>query len=754
MSFLFQSLLTLGLPLIALPLLIHLINLRRHRRVQWAAMDFLIESQKRNKNWIMLRQLLLLLMRTAAIALVVLMLAGPYLQFQWGRFFGKGTTHHLILLDDSYSMSDQWEQSNAFEEAKRVVGQLLDQATTQEGNQKLTLLRFSQASELTAGAEAAELEQTLDRQRYEEVVSELSKLRVAESDAGPLEVIQAALGLPEPTDEETRVVYLISDFRKESWPSNTETSQQLSLLREQAAQLHLIQCVDQSRPNLAITGLEPESGIRAAGVETWMKLTVTNYGETAARAVLATVTQDGHKLPGVQFDEIAPGEAVVRRFRVTFASAGAHQLQAELAGVFQKQGDAIEIDNTRYFACDIPGEFPVLLIDGSREGDDGYYLRTALSPGGRSKPGWKPQVERVEFLRQHDRLSKFAAICLLDVPRLDETEVAALEAYVSDGGGLGIFLGPRVQRPFYNERLYRDGTGLFPVLLDVPTQLLATGEPHAPDIEVSDHPLFRIFGGQRNSFLAVVAVNFYYAIDANWRLPESGMVRVLASLRNGRPFVVEKKFGEGRVVTQLSKLSPKATDLGRWSNWALNPMFPVYANELVGYLSATRRQLEQREVGAELTLELPEADYEPKVEVRMPKTKGSEKRTITPQVEAGNYVVDAGRSQVSGVWEFQLQPREGNVERRLMAVNISTGKGPTGNGPTGEGDLAHLDRDGLASRLPGIDYEFSLASQMTADETSFAGFQLSDTFLYLLLVTLLFEQWLAYSASYHTSAMN
>ena len=645
MSFLYQSLLLVGLPLIVLPLLIHLINLRRHRRVEWAAMDFLLESQKRNKKWIFLRQLLLMLLRTAAIALVVFMLAGPVLQFQWGKFFGKGTTHHLVFLDDSYSMSDSWDRSSAFTEARRVVEQLLDQATQRPGNQKLTLLRFSQAGELTAGAEADGLEQPLDRQSYDEIVARLGKLSVAESDAGPSEAIQAVLGLPEPADDETRIVYMISDFRKEQWQRDAEIGELLSQLRDQAAQLQLIQCVDRTRPNLAITSLEPESGIRAAGVETWMQLTVTNYGEDVANAVIATIVQDGHKLPAVQFDEVAPGETVTRRFRANFASAGAHQLHAML------ESDAVEIDNTRYFACDIPAEFPVLLVDGSRAGDDGYYLRTALNPGGSSKPGWNPQVERREYLRQHEQLSKFAAICLLDLPRLDEPEVAALEEYVRQGGGLGIFLGPRAERTFYNERLLRDGEGLLPVPLGVPTQLLATAERSASDIEVSDHPLFRVFGGQRNSFLAVAAVNFYYAVDPNWQLPESGDISVLASLRNGAPFVVDKKFGAGRVVLQLCKLSPRPTDLGSWSNWSLNPVFPVYANELVGYLSASRRQQEQREVGAELVMALPEADYEPEVEIRMPRTKGSQTLVITPQVEAGQYVVDA--------WSHECERRVG-----------------------------------------------------------------------------------------------
>ena len=190
MSFVFQSLLTIGLPLVALPLLIHLINLRRHRRIEWAAMDFLMESQKRNKKWILLQQLLLLLMRTGAVALVVLMLAGPVLQSQWGRFFGQGITHHLFLLDDSYSMADRSQQSSAFDEAKRAVGVILDQAAKQAESQKLTLIKFSTAGQLSAGATTELGTEDLSRELSLRVQSLLNEMRPGESDAGPREAVQ------------------------------------------------------------------------------------------------------------------------------------------------------------------------------------------------------------------------------------------------------------------------------------------------------------------------------------------------------------------------------------------------------------------------------------------------------------------------------------------------------------------------------------------------------------------------------------
>ncbi len=59
---------TLGLPtlgVVALPVLIHLINMMRHRRLEWAAMEFLLVSQKKHRTWVILKQLLLLLLRMA-----------------------------------------------------------------------------------------------------------------------------------------------------------------------------------------------------------------------------------------------------------------------------------------------------------------------------------------------------------------------------------------------------------------------------------------------------------------------------------------------------------------------------------------------------------------------------------------------------------------------------------------------------------------------------------------------------------------
>src|SRR3972149_1271494 len=116
-----HPLLLWGLPMVALPVLIHLINMMRHRRIQWAAMEFLLISQKKHRAWILLKQFLLLLLRMLAIAAIVLMVAQPLLHHRWGGLLGGTKTHHVILLDDSFSMSDHWDDTSAFEQGKRVI---------------------------------------------------------------------------------------------------------------------------------------------------------------------------------------------------------------------------------------------------------------------------------------------------------------------------------------------------------------------------------------------------------------------------------------------------------------------------------------------------------------------------------------------------------------------------------------------------------------------------------------------------------
>src|ERR1700755_3366344 len=105
---------------ISSPIIIHLINRMRFKRVRWAAMEFLLKAQKRNRRRLIIEQMLLLLLRCLLVALAGLLVL-RFVRFSFSDFGGKQNVH-IVLLDDTLSMSDTWKENgvpkNSFQLAK------------------------------------------------------------------------------------------------------------------------------------------------------------------------------------------------------------------------------------------------------------------------------------------------------------------------------------------------------------------------------------------------------------------------------------------------------------------------------------------------------------------------------------------------------------------------------------------------------------------------------------------------------------
>src|ERR1700694_399741 len=112
-----------GAALVSAPIIIHLINRMRFKRVRWAAMEFLLKSQKRNRRRLIIEQLLLLALRCLLVLLTVL-LASRYLGFSFA-FLEPQNTLHVVVVDDTLSMADHWRQDgrtqDTFREARELI---------------------------------------------------------------------------------------------------------------------------------------------------------------------------------------------------------------------------------------------------------------------------------------------------------------------------------------------------------------------------------------------------------------------------------------------------------------------------------------------------------------------------------------------------------------------------------------------------------------------------------------------------------
>src|SRR5258707_10845690 len=116
-----------GGALISAPILIHLINRMRFKRIRGAAMEFLLKSQKRNRRRLIIEQLILLMLRCLLVLLAGLLVA-RYVGEALGITSGSGTSH-VVMLDNSLSMLDkagpkEQPQPHAWEAAKKQVAEL------------------------------------------------------------------------------------------------------------------------------------------------------------------------------------------------------------------------------------------------------------------------------------------------------------------------------------------------------------------------------------------------------------------------------------------------------------------------------------------------------------------------------------------------------------------------------------------------------------------------------------------------------
>ncbi len=719
-----------GLALVALPVLIHLINMLRHRRVRWGAMEFLLASQKKNRTWVRFKELLLLLLRMLAVAAVVLILAQPIADSAAFLNLFNQQTQHIVLLDDSFSMSDRWSGSTAFERAKQAIIRIGQQAALDSAAQDFTLLPFSAAH--SEQPQPALLQERVGAEFGSVLAERLPKLQVTDLATPPHSVLDWAPQLLGPSEGRRRVFYLVSDFRHKDWDRPGELLDKLKRLADMPAEINFVQCADAQRPNLAITSIEPDGGIPAAGVEIALRVSVANYGSDTLQELAVNIEEDGVGRPPIRFDRVASGRVETQKFQVNFSTAGEHVVSVRL------DPDTVSADNQRQLVLKLPLSNAALVVDGGEEPLDAFFLSSVFAPGGAVRTGVDVQVERPSWLN-NNALGKFSAVYLCNVERLDPPAIESLEKYIADGGGVAFFLGDRCRTDFYNTRLYRDGAGCFPLPLVAATPLLVDRLDKSADIDVvlSDHPVFRVFSGERNSFLNLVNIERFIAAPKTWQPQPDSTTRVIARLRNGSPLAVERRLGEGLVLAFTTTASPL------WNNWARgNPSYPVTLLELQSYLMHAKSATVDRLTGSPIAQSLPLDKYQRRARFVPPQGSATGPESKDLRESAGQLLADFSDTSTAGVYELQLTDTTDQSESRRFALNVDPR----------EGDLALLDGTELASRLPGLKFTFRRADQFALVTADSSRANLSDLILYVLIALLIGEQALAYAASYHPAA--
>jgi hypothetical protein len=296
--------------------------------------------------------------------------------------------------------------------------------------------------------------------------------------------------------------------------------------------------------------------------------------------------------------------------------------------------------------------------------------------------------------------------------------------------------------------LYKEGHGLLPAALGVETMLPPALDPAEPDLVLGNHPVFSFFQSETNPLIRGVKIERYRKVADSWRPTAEAAVEILARTRDKNPLVISKKLGRGEVMLFLTTLAPE------WNDWAKNPSFVVVALKLQSYLAAASRPDDPRLVGNPLDVHLESSNYLPAMTFVVPGERAGSRQRIDRQA-AGS---DAGQQQLvaslgrtngegrplgetdwAGIYEAWTKTTKGENDVRRWAFNVDPA----------EGDLAPVSEEDLRTRLDPVKVNYHVADQYQQDEVASTGYNLSMLLMGGLVLLLVGEQLLAYSASYH-----
>jgi len=438
MTFLHPEALYLA-PLVAIPVLIHLLNRVRYRRMRWAAIDFLLATERRAVRRARLRQILLMALRTLVLAAALGALAQPILSGSLASLLGDGA-QVVVLLDASASMSAADASGAAFDRAKREAADAVG-----------ALPRTSRAG---AGVFTTRCD-WLFRDPVQDHAAAASAIEAADLTAGGTDVPGALRAAAESLARSGGggSIWLLTDLREAGW--RTGGSGAWNEARQALRQA--------GNPRILITDVAPSlaSNFSVARVVLTPDLltegdvpgvTATVALEGAAGATHAGLYFDGQLIDtrAVQFS--GPGTADVM-FHLPALKEGAHVAWVEL------ERDALPADDRHYFLVRPARGLPVLLADGAPSSvpleGAGDFLAAALQPSSKEGAARSPFSIKVipagELAAGAPELGDYVAVCLADVPRLEPAAAEAIRSYVSAGGLVIVFPGPHTDVASWNE---------------------------------------------------------------------------------------------------------------------------------------------------------------------------------------------------------------------------------------------------------------------------------------------------------------
>ncbi|MCF6268656.1 MAG: BatA domain-containing protein [Melioribacteraceae bacterium] len=609
-----------GLLAASIPIVLHFLNLRKIKKIEFSTLAFLKELQKSKIRKIKIKQLLLLLLRILIILFLVASFARPTLESTTLASVGsKAKTTAVFILDNSFSMSVIDANGSYLNQAKEQIKNIM--SNFQSGDDLFLILTSELSKEVNTFKSFKEIE-NVD-------VSSVTKPFVKS--------LKIASQILNTSNNFNKEVFIFSDFQKSTFLEKDSTNFNLKIKN---AKFYLFNFGENQIQNYSITNTFFNNQIFELNKE----ITITSEIKTTSSInevdKLVSLFLNNNRVAQKNFSVLNNGTIQIN-FQATIENTGLVEVLSTI------EDDAIEHDNSFYSHFFVPSDISLLIVSSVK--GESKFIRAALSTSKNTKFKIK-EIHPNDFMNTN--LSDYNTVVVIGSELYEYSE--NLNSYINSGGSVLLFPGDGFILSDFNKLLLSLN---LPQTKSVVKLSDATSAIEFESIDYK-HPIFAgLFADNKHE---IESPQIYKYLKFN--ISSSG--RSIILLQDGSPFLSEYIVGKGKVL--FFGTSPLLT----WSTFPVKNIFAPLINRSISYLNTNINSTERLFAGDE-------------IDVNVSKRKSAQIKVIKPDktaefinhdFESGNYLKYKNSSTV-GTYMFyssselldvksvNVNPLESNFEK-------------------------------------------------------------------------------------------
>lgn len=388
-----------ALAVLAVPIIIHLFNFKRFKKIYFPDIRFLKEIQEQTQKQSKLKHYLVLCCRLLAFTMLVLAFAQPF--FDKDKQYYSNTKKAIsIYIDNSFSMSLEQNGISMLDLAKNMAKNIITQCNT---NDKINII----TNEFASGESSL-----VDKN---EALQFLSTIQISPTNRKPTQILEKQKNILSIASSYYQELFFISDFQKNNFRNGIQSNDSIKKT--------FISVKPNTGNNISIDTVLIESLSMQTNEEATLAVLLSNNSENEASTQLTL--QVNNQLKSVSNIVLKAGEHKTEKIKFTPTQSGYNKIATFISDY------PMSADDTFYIAANINAQYAVLILNQSNAN---AFLSSVFKPGNQ----FKADHLIIQNLKS-DLLKNYSLVILNSIYTLDKKMQNALNEYLFNGGNILCF---------------------------------------------------------------------------------------------------------------------------------------------------------------------------------------------------------------------------------------------------------------------------------------------------------------------------